>query len=346
MQRDRFRACLLAGAVGDALGGAVEFLSLAAIRATYGPAGIRDYAPAIGGQITDDTQMTLYTAAALLDAADADATAFARGDALVGRSLTAAYLHWLESQGQQARCALPGGHAAALRKVAALNVERAPGLTCLSSLAALTNLTAVYADNDRKGCGGVMRVAPIGLVAVGLPNAARCAFEWGCGSAAITHGHPTGYLASGATAAIIARLAEGHSLLAAIDTAQQLLTSHRRSDETSTALTRAVAAAARGVADAATVESLGGGWVAEETLAIAVYCALVTDDLEAGVALAANHSGDSDSTAAVAGQFLGLMKGMGAIPARWLDGLECRDLLTQMADSLWAQVANRPGLGI
>jgi ADP-ribosylglycohydrolase len=92
MQRDRFRACLLAGAVGDALGGAVEFLSLAAIRATHGPAGIRDYAPAIGGQITDDTQMTLYTAAALLDAADADATAFARGDALVGRSLTAAYL--------------------------------------------------------------------------------------------------------------------------------------------------------------------------------------------------------------------------------------------------------------
>ena len=111
-------------------------------------------------------------------------------------------------------------------------------------------------------------------------------------------------------------------------------------------MTRAVAAAARGVADAATVESLGGGWVAEETLAIAVYCALVTADLEAGVVLAANHSGDSDSTAAVAGQFLGLMKGMGAIPAHWLDGLECRDLLTQKADSLWAQVADRPGLGI
>ncbi len=45
--------------------------------------------------------------------------------------------------------------------------------------------------NDSKGCGGVMRVAPVGLVATDP-------FDLGCRAAAITHGHPSGWLASGA----------------------------------------------------------------------------------------------------------------------------------------------------
>lgn len=61
---DQVRGSLLGGAVGDALGAAVEFQSLAEIRSRFGPAGILDYAPAFGrlGAITDDTQMTLFTA--------------------------------------------------------------------------------------------------------------------------------------------------------------------------------------------------------------------------------------------------------------------------------------------
>jgi ADP-ribosylglycohydrolase len=68
--RDRFRGCLLGGAVRDALGAPVEFLSLAQIRERFGPGGIRDYAPAYGrvGAITGDTQMTLFTAEGLLRA--------------------------------------------------------------------------------------------------------------------------------------------------------------------------------------------------------------------------------------------------------------------------------------
>ncbi len=60
----RVRGTLLGGAVGDALGAPVEFLSLASIRRQFGEAGIRDYAPAFGrsGSITDDTQMSLFTA--------------------------------------------------------------------------------------------------------------------------------------------------------------------------------------------------------------------------------------------------------------------------------------------
>ena len=68
--RDRFLGCLLGGAVGDALGAPVEFMSRAAILGKFGPDGITDYAPIYGGlgRITDDTQMTLFTAEGLLRA--------------------------------------------------------------------------------------------------------------------------------------------------------------------------------------------------------------------------------------------------------------------------------------
>jgi hypothetical protein len=60
----RCRGCLLGGAVGDALGAPVEFMDIAQIRRRFGQGGIRDLAPAYGrvGAITDDMQMTLFTA--------------------------------------------------------------------------------------------------------------------------------------------------------------------------------------------------------------------------------------------------------------------------------------------
>jgi ADP-ribosylglycohydrolase len=66
----RHAGCLLGGAIGDALGAPVEFMSLQQIHETFGPSGICHYAPAWGrlGAITDDTQMTLFTAEGLLRA--------------------------------------------------------------------------------------------------------------------------------------------------------------------------------------------------------------------------------------------------------------------------------------
>lgn len=68
--RSRYRACLLGGAIGCALGAAVEFDSLSGIRNRFGPEGIQHYVNAYGGlgRITDDTQMTLFTAEGLLRA--------------------------------------------------------------------------------------------------------------------------------------------------------------------------------------------------------------------------------------------------------------------------------------
>ena len=66
----RVLGCLLAGAAGDALGAAVEFMDWPAIQRQFGPHGIRAMSAAYGrrGAITDDTQMMLFTAEGLLRA--------------------------------------------------------------------------------------------------------------------------------------------------------------------------------------------------------------------------------------------------------------------------------------
>ncbi|HET9003219.1 MAG TPA: ADP-ribosylglycohydrolase family protein, partial [Gemmatimonadaceae bacterium] len=98
---------------------------------------------------------------------------------------------------------------------------------------------------------------------------------------------------------------------------------------------RAVALASNGSPSAERVESLGAGWVAEEALAIAVYCALVfQDDFAGGVRLAVNHDGDSDSTGAITGNLLGAALGASAIPHRWVEALELREVIARLADDL------------
>ena len=94
----RCRGCLLGGAVGDAPGAPVEFMSIAEICRRFGPGGIRDFAPAYRhvGAFTDDTQMTLFTAEGLLRAAVRHA---GRGICHVPSVVHHAYLRWLKAQG-------------------------------------------------------------------------------------------------------------------------------------------------------------------------------------------------------------------------------------------------------
>ena len=80
--------------------------------------------------------------------------------------------------------------------------------------------------------------------------------------------------------------------------------------------------------------NLGEGWVAEEALAIAVYCALKAKNLELGVLMAVNITGDSDSTGSMVGQLLGALHGYEAIPDYFLDGLELKPLLEQLSQDL------------
>jgi ADP-ribosylglycohydrolase len=349
----RVRGCLLGGALGDALGAPIEFLDLAAIRKRYGPRGLDYLAPGHGldqrpGTITDDTQMTLFTAEGLI-------RAFVRGKSRgIGHPPAVvhhAYRRWLHTQGIPwiEAAQHPPGYVGPepdgwLIRERFLFARRAPGHTCLGALEAPGAL-GQSATNDSKGCGGVMRAAPVGL----LPHAGtgseatsvEAVFRLAVETAALTHGHPTGQLAAGVLAATLHMIVfAARPLDPALDAATRILRRQPRHEETLAALEAARALAGRsGEPTPEHVESLGGGWIAEEALAIAVYAALVhRDDPRAALALAANHSGDSDSTAAICGNLLGALLGDGALPQDWLAELEGRPTIERLADDFAAEM--------
>jgi ADP-ribosylglycohydrolase len=184
--------------------------------------------------------------------------------------------------------------------------------------------------NDSKGCGGVMRVAPVGLIA-------SDPFALGCEVAALTHGHPSGFLAAGAFAVAISAVTRGTPLGEAVAVARGSVAGDPEGREVVRAIDRALLAASAGRATPETVETLGGGWVAEEALSIAFYCALVESDPRRALLLAVNHSGDSDSTGAILGQLLGAAHGGRAVPAEWAAALEGREVVERVAEDFAAR---------
>lgn len=321
--RDRIAGCLLGGAIGDALGAGIEFDSLAQIRARHGDAGVTGYVPAYGapGRITDDTQMTLFTAEGLLRAA-------AAGERDADRAVEAirqAYQRWYDTQ----ISAPPNDGDGWLVTVPQLRHRRAPGWTCLSAMRSGGPGTPAQPANDSKGCGGVMRVAPIAF-------AGMDSFDLAVRAAALTHGHPSGYMSAGAFALMVDRVFRGDPLQAAVEAGLDAVRSAEGGEETTAALAAAIKLAAEGDPSAEALETLGGGWVGEEALAIAVYCALGEPDVRNALLLAVNHSGDSDSTGALVGNLLGALHGVDALPAALLDGVELRQEITTLADDLAA----------
>ncbi|MDB5798778.1 MAG: hypothetical protein JWP36_2680 [Paucimonas sp.] len=332
--QDRFRGCLLAGAAGDALGAPVEFMRRSEILQRFGPHGIQGYARAYGrlGAITDDTQMTLFTAEGLLRG---HVRSLLRGKSDMPALVSHAYLRWLLTQGGKPRVDLVDTERGLLAGVKALWSARAPGNTCLSALKDMTHLGQA-AQNESKGCGAVMRMAPVGLYFAGTGQALRHTFQLGRELGELTHGHPSGYLSAGVLAAMVQRLAEGAPLAQACDEAAEFLLPNPGHDETLQALRAARQLAASNVAATEAIASLGEGWVAEEALAIGVFCALRATDLRDGVIMAVNHDGDSDSTGSIAGNLLGAVHGKAGIPEEWLAQLELADLVEQLADDLQA----------
>ncbi|MFG3206287.1 ADP-ribosylglycohydrolase family protein [Streptomyces sp. NPDC048192] len=351
--RARVRGCLLGGAIGDALGYPVEFDGIDRIRAAHGPHGVTDLVPGPNGEaglISDDTQMTLFTAEALVEA-----HAFERKGERHDRRrwgdisdrwpemTLQAYQRWLHTQSQPGPEAapLPPGPEGGLVTEPWLYARRAPGNACLSGVAQghapgrwlpLEGRPGEV-NPDSKGCGAVMRSAPFGLIA----EYDHVAFQMAARAAQITHGHPTGYYAAGTLAAIVANLVAGDSMEGAVLRAMRVLCRYPGHEETTAALERAVTEAGDvSVAPPERVEKLGAGWVAEEALAIAVFCALYPGRPETKLLRAVNHSGDSDSTGAICGNLIGAQYGDHALPHEWVQRVEGRPRIAVLADDLGA----------
>ena len=329
---DRLRGSLLAGAVGDALGAPVEFMRLQDIQRAFGPDGIADYAPYHGrlGAITDDTQMTLFTAEGMLSAYVRE---MLRGMCSVTSVVSHAYLRWLKTQGIKPRVEID--ETSWLLGTPGLHSRRAPGNTCLSALRAMTAFTNAKADNNSKGAGGIMRVAPVAMMFYGQPEQADMVFRLGKESAWITHGHPSGHHSAAAFAVILHALLCDESLSTGIERADRMLQTNPDADETRRAMTLGVDLARSQFPPAEAIPIIGEAWVGEEALGVAVYCALVARDLEQAIRMSVNHGGDSDTTGILVGQLLGAIHGESAIPARWLEPLELSEVIGQLADDLY-----------
>ena len=234
-----------------------------------------------------------------------------------------------------------------LLDVPELYSRRAPGNTCLSALeqeeAGISYEDYIEAKrNHSKGCGGIMRVAPIAVNY--RTDMERLDLE-GAQLAAITHGHSLGYMPAAVVVHIINRIVfppEGKKqslkeiVLEARDTAAEIFAGDPHLTEMTDIIDLAVKLAEDGSEkDLDNIHQLGEGWVAEETLGISLYCALkYQDDFSAGVIASVNHKGDSDSTGAVTGNILGALLGYAAMEEKWKKDLEIADVILEMADDL------------
>jgi ADP-ribosylglycohydrolase len=225
-----------------------------------------------------------------------------------------------------------------------LNQRRAPGTTCISALQEIRR--GIEPINNSKGCGGVMRVAPVALYAVcgnrmSITDADRLAGD----AAEITHQHPLGFISAALMVHVIYRLAQDEHptrsalknyITEGVEVMRELYGSHYNDVERMAELAeRAIFLSSNADSDLENIKCLGEGWVGEEALAIGLYCTLkYLDNFEEAMIASVNHGGDSDSTGAVTGNILGAAIGYEAIPKFYKEDVELHDVLLHMADDL------------
>ncbi len=214
---------------------------------------------------------------------------------------------------------------------------RDPGNTCIDSL--LFNPAPGTVDkriNDSKGCGGVMRVAPYGLI---YPKEYAIAFA--IDDAASTHGHELGWLSAGAFAGIIADIMDGKCLEESIRDTVSFMDSkysmYSHWKDLKELLLSTIEAAKQSIEeDSFDIGRFGQGWVAEEALSMALYACLCFDrDVHKVLRFAINHDGDSDSVASIAGNICGALFGHEIISWSFdMSKVECYDVICRISKEL------------
>ena len=322
---DSIRGCLIAGAAGDALGYPVEFQRVSSIISRYGGKGITKFDLSSDGKalISDDTQMTLFTANGLMVGLVRNHTRGVEKKSLE-EYVRYAYLDWYHTQsGKYQKAEHPHTWLCNLPELSSL---RAPGITCLNACKAMLQGSEV--ENNSKGCGGIMRVAPLALLCAGYESHGNPLYttqrmdEGGAKIAALTHKHPLGFLPAAMLTHLLYRL-----VLLDTDSACQRIEEiayetidmldkiyqgqYEKHKQYLADLThKAILLSKNDESDGANILQLGEGWVGEETWAIALYCALRhIDSVEDAIIAAVNHDGDSDSTGAVCGNIMGAIYG-------------------------------------
>lgn len=333
--RDKIAGAMFGVALGDAMGRPTEFVfTIEALHSAFGESGLMELPdPAL---FTDDTQMTIAVSAAI-------DSAFSLRPGTLMRALRKSFINWMLH-----------------------DTPRAPGVTCLTAIGKMrrggkrvswTHATVI----NSKGCGANMRVAPAAFIrdidtALGLAVL----------QAAMTHGHPTAITATELTALAIRLSAEGtepteliHELLEHIKSMRSASHGGYRFNwlncldsrwggttsglmnygwtECENALVKLQDLLSVPVEDRPTNICAvlgGGGWVAEEALALGLYYAIEhCDDAPLAISEAARTTGDSDSIASITGAIVGAHLGIDAWPVSWTNRIERRREIEWMIDT-------------
>lgn len=294
----RAQGCLLGQLAGDALGSLVEFQPPEAIARRY-PRGVRLMEDGgtfhtIAGQPTDDSEMALLMARAILGQGRFDAEAVAR-----------AYCWWLESR------PFDVGNTVSLALGAAAPLARA-------GRNGLAEACRRAASRTSQANGALMRVAPLGILGAG--SGPQQAARWADEDAQLTHPHPVCRHANAVFAASLAfAIREGADARA---THQFAVREARRMQAEPVVLDVLERAASARPGDYLTNQ--GHVIIALQN---AFYQALHARSLEEGLVDTIRHGGDTDTNAAIAGALLGAIHGRTAIPFQWLDRLlTCRPI--------------------
>ncbi len=301
MEIDRAKGILFGLAIGDALGFPTEFMTLSSIKKKYGKSGITDLAenPAL---YTDDTQMSIALAEALVRTGKRDLES-------VMAAVREEFITWRHSPEN----------------------NRAPGNTCLQGVSNMEHGVHWSESGvpDSKGCGAAMRVAPIGYFYQDNPVRLK---EIARATAICTHGHRTSTAASAGAAFLVKLALDG--ILPENMIPKLLDFTSGMSKEFDHAIKK-VEECLDWIDEEKALAYLGEGWVAEEAVALALFCFLRhSESFEETVIRGANTNGDSDSIASIAGGISGAYLGFEAIPDRWVKQIEKSAYLADLSSRL------------
>lgn len=299
-----------AGMLGDAFGYTVEFDSWEIIQHKHGLAGLQTLKTTDGIAVaSDDTQMTLFAIEGLIETLSNHDVCTDTSDhesviAHFTDSARVSFKNWYSTQFGSWGTMCP---TSMFKNTKELFNNRAPGNTCLSALSKVAQ--GISATNDSKGCGAVMRAAPYAfLYEIYTP---KMIWKISAQSGNITHNHCDGWGSAAALSTIMAWMLNGLTLLDAIKETLPLALEHKCGG---TYACLQLAVSLHATKSTPTLEgiafTLGEGWTGDEALGIAIYCALSTNNVHDAIVMAANHDGDSDSTASIAGQLAALIHGM------------------------------------
>lgn len=346
-KRSKYIGCLLGGAVGDALGYPIEFWDENQIFNKFGKTGIQNLEQTgYPSRISDDTQMSLFAANAIIYAKS--------NQGMLNDYLKTAYCEWLGTQGDSRGVEDELHPKMWIFSDSRMHALRAPGNTCLSALKSLAGAQVIkVAENNSKGCGTVMRAAPFGLSVHYDPvysrgDDASVVYKMAQYDAMLTHGHPTAHATSAALALMVYEMVQ-HRPTGQKSLGEVLSEICGNSSEVDVLLKKAISLAQdNSVSDLDAIHTLGEGWIAEEALAIAVFCAVrYQNDFAKAICTAVNHKGDSDSTGAICGNILGAWLGKEKVENAFnINNLELSDVIIKIADDLYRSVESGvPQLG-